>query len=72
MDSPDRRDNPNNALVDQQINEEKAEAERKRQEVFNLKMDIARSQSGESWTPQPLGTPNSSMTPRVPDIFKDY
>ena len=43
-------------LADQQYNENKAELERKRQNLTKTKFDIIKSQGGQKWEPEKKGS----------------
>lgn len=60
MDDPKNGNNPNNDALEQQIAQSNAELEQKRQDIFNARMDILHSQSGEQWTRQG-NTPMAGM-----------
>ncbi len=63
-------DNPNqeaNDLANQQIQQNQAEIENKRQSLYKERLDIVKGQGNQSWSPEmgtaSLGAPKKTSTP---------
>lgn len=58
-----------NQLLDDQINQQNIELENKRQQIFNARMDIVRSQGQQNWKAEPvradLPTRNNNTTDSI-------
>lgn len=44
-------ESPGDRAVDDQINQQKAEIEQKRESIYQTKLDIIKSQAGQVWQP---------------------
>lgn len=59
-----------NALIEQQIAQNNAEIEAKRQAITRERLDIIKSQGNPKWTPEPLATSISPQQSKLNQIEK--
>jgi hypothetical protein len=58
-------DNEGSQLIEQQINQNAAEIEEKRQALSQERLDIIKSQGMPRWTPEPLATSISPQQTKI-------
>ena len=64
-----------NELVEQQISQNNAEIEQKRQSIAKERLDILKSQGAPRWTPEPLATtisPQQAKINQTAEVRKKY